>query len=418
MKAIAQKSLSSIVLAVSLALSAGVATTSLAADAPKVSVSKASVKAITDGQKAITAKKYEEAIAKLNEVDSIAARTPYDIFAAAQLRAFAMTQLGKQADAVPFYITQVESGFLPPEEVVRLSRGVTQLLYVSKDFPKTIEWGNKTVAAGHGDADTWFFIAHSHYLQKDYSSALKIVNDYLADAQKRGETPKENPLLVMLQSASHARDTASTLRALELLVQNYAKPDYWRDLVALFRDTNARGANSDNFGFNVYRLMRETGTLRESIDFLEMAQLAISQGSPGEASDAIRRGLAANAFTTESDKSAAAKLQQSAKVLEETDRAGLAKFEAEAKGAKGGEGDVRLGQALLSYDQADKAVEALQRGIGKGSLRNPDEAQMLLGIALRRLDRKAEAATAFGGVKATEGRVATLARYWSFFARS
>lgn len=417
MKAIAKISLPSITLAIALALGAGGAATSVAADAPKPSVSKASVKPISEAQKAIAAKKFDEAIAKLNEVDSIAARTPYDNFAAAQLRAYALGQQGKQTEALPYYIAQIESGFLPADEAARLSRGVVQLLYVIKDYPKSIEWGQKTLAAGNGDSETWFFIAHSYYQQKDFANAIKVSNDYLADAQKKGEKPKENQLLVLLQSSFQSRDNATTLKALEMLVQYFPKADYWRDLLITVRDTSGRGAGSDNYTFNVYRLMRETGTLRESNDFLEMAQLGVSQGSPGEASDALRRGQGADAFKTESDKSAATKLQQTAKGLEDSDRAGLVKFEAEAKAAKGGEGDVRLGQALLSYDQAEKAVEAIQRGIGKGSLRNADEAQILLGIALLRLDRKADAAMAFAGVKGSEARVATLARLWGYFAR-
>lgn len=418
MKAIAKKTLSTIALSVSLALGGAAVTSSYAAEPPKPSVSKASIKPISEAQKAINAKKFDEAVAKLNEVDSIAARTPYDIFAAAQLRAFALAQMGKQAEALPFYVAQVDSGFLPPEDVARLSRGITQLYYMNKDFTKAIEWGQKTLDAGNGDSETWFFLAHSHYQLKDFARAAKVANDYLAVVQKSGEKPKENPLLVLLQSSYQSKDNANTIKALELLVQHYPKTDYWRDLLVTVRDSSGRGAGSDNYVFNMYRLMREAGTLRESIDFLEMAQLAISQGSPGEASDALRRGQAANAFSTESEKGAASKLQQTAKALEDTDRAGLSKFETEAKAAKAGEGDVRLGQALLSYDQAEKAVEAIQRGIGKGSLRNADEAQILLGIALLHQNRKADAAMAFAAVKGTDARIATLARLWGYYARS
>jgi outer membrane protein assembly factor BamD (BamD/ComL family) len=420
MKAIAKKTLSTVALAVALVLGAGgLSNTACAAAAEqKPSVSKASVKPISEAQKAIQAKKFEEAVAKLNEVDSIAARTPYDTFAAAQLRAYALSQLGRMTEAVPFYVAEIESGFLPADEAAKLSRGVTQLYYQNKDYAKTAEWGQKSLAAGYGDADTWFFIAHAHYLQKDFAKASQVANDYLADAMKKGEKPKENPLLVLLQASAQGKDNGAVQKALELLVQNYPKPEYWRDLLVTVRDASGRGTASENYTFNIYRLMRETGTLKESNDFLEMAQLGISQGSPGEAGDALRRGTAANAFTTESDKSGAAKLGQTAKALEDTDRAGLGKFETEAKAAKAGEGDVRLGQALLSYDQAEKALEAIQRGIGKGSLRNADEAQILLGITLLRLNRKADAAMAFAAVKGTDPRLGNLARLWGYLARS
>lgn len=417
MKSIAKKTLSATALAVALAIGAGVAAPASFAAEQKPSVSKAATKPIADAQKAIQAKNFEAAIAKLNEVDAIPTRTPYDIYAAAQLRAYALGQLGRTMDALPFYVAELESGFMTPEDASRISRGVTQLFYQNKDYAKSVEWGQKTLAAGYGDADTWFFIAHSLHFQKKYGEAIQVVNDYLSDAMKKGEKPKENHLLVMLQASAQSRDNGNVMKGLETLVQYYPKTEYWRDLLVTVRDAAGRGTASENYTFNIYRLMRETGALKEANDFLEMAQLGVSQGSPGEAGDALRRGAADSAFGTESEKAAAAKLQQTSKGLEDADRAGLAKFEVEAKAAKGGEGDVRLGQAFLSYDQSEKAVEAIQRGIGKGSLRNADEAQILLGIAYLRLNRKADAAMAFAAVKGTDARFATLSRLWGYLAR-
>jgi tetratricopeptide (TPR) repeat protein len=139
---------------------------------------------------------------------------------------------------------------------------------------------------------------------------------------------------------------------------------------------------------------------------------------PGEALSVIQRGMAANAFSSTSEKAAAERQMQTAKTLADADRAGLAKFEVEAKAAKAGEGDVRLGQALLSYDQYDKALEAIQRGIAKGSLRNADEAQILLGITLLRLGRKADAVAAFNATKGTDPKLSGLARLWALHAGS
>jgi tetratricopeptide (TPR) repeat protein len=49
--------------------------------------------------------------------------------------------------------------------------------------------------------------------------------------------------------------------------------------------------------------------------------------------------------------------------------------------ASRGQDDVLLGQIYLSYGQYDQAVAALNRGIKKGDVRDPDEAHMSLGIA-------------------------------------
>ena len=105
MKSIAKKTLSATALAVALAIGAGVAAPASFAAEQKPSVSKAATKPIADAQKAIQAKNFEAAIAKLNEVDAIPTRTPYDMYAAAQLRAYALGQLGRTMDALPIVET-------------------------------------------------------------------------------------------------------------------------------------------------------------------------------------------------------------------------------------------------------------------------------------------------------------------------
>jgi tetratricopeptide (TPR) repeat protein len=421
MKPASQLKFSALALAVSLALGSAVATVpvGVAADAPaaKPTVSKALAKPISEAQKAIAAKKFDDALAKLTEAEAMPTRTPYDTFAIAQLRAYSLGQLGRMNDAIPSYVVELESGFMSPEETDRLSRGVAALYYQQKDYPHAIEFGQKSIARGSADSDTWFVVAYSQFLSGNTPESLNVVNQYLADAAKKGQVPAENVLQLLLQVNIKAKDNAGVTAALAKLTEFYKKPEYWHDLLGTMRDNAGRGASSEGYTLNVYRLMREVGTMKEGSDFLEMAQLAVSQGSPGEAVDAITRGQKLNAFSSTSDASASKLQLQSAQKLADADRAGLSKFEAEAKAAKTGEGDVRLGQALLSYDQPDKAVEAIQRGIGKGGLRNADEAQILLGISLLRLGRKDEAVAAFGAAKGSDARLVGLAKLWGVFAR-
>jgi tetratricopeptide (TPR) repeat protein len=431
MKPITNTNLSALLLAVSMALGTAIVSTSpaMAAIAPKeppkeapkeaakLSVSKPLSKPLGEAQKAIQAKKFDEALAKVAEAEAMPVRTPYDTFAIAQMRAYAYSQTGRIAEAIPSYLIEVDSGFLSPEDADRLARGVTALYYEAKDFPNTIDYGQKVAAAGRADADTWFRIAHAYFLTDKFADSIGVVKQYLADAAKKGQKPAENTLLLQLQCNVRLRDNPGTVASLGQLAEHYGKPEYWHDLLVTMRDTAARGSNQDLYTLNIYRLMRETGSLKESVDFLEMAQLAVSQGSPGEAVDAISRGQKADAFRNETDKHAAGVQLATAQKLSDADRAGLAKFEVEAKAGKTGEGDVRLGQAYLSYDQADKATEAIQRGIGKGGLRNADEAQILLGISLLRLGRKDEAAAAFAATKGTDARLGNLARLWGLQAR-
>ena len=72
-----------------------------------------------------------------------------------------------------------------------------------------------------------------------------------------------------------------------------------------------------------------------------------------------------------------------------------------------------MGSALAP--EHEKAIEALQRGIGKGGVKNTDDAHLLLGMAYLRTGNKAEAAKAFANVKA-DPIYARVARLWALKA--
>jgi tetratricopeptide (TPR) repeat protein len=388
--------------------------------APKApTISAAVAKPLMNAQKAIQDKKFDQALAILPEVESNAKKTPYDTFVMHQLRAYALTQLGRQDEAIPSYAAQVESGFLSPEDAARISRALVADAFQKKDYARTVESGQKVIASGAANEDIWYMVAAAHYLLDKPEESTRVLNDYFADNAKNGRKPSEPSLDLLYKSAAKTKNVDGMITALAKMVEFYPKPERWRDLLVTLRDARGgRGADSEEYTLNVYRLMRETGALTDSQEILEMGSLALNRGFPGEASDALKRGTAASAFKSDGDKKAAREIEQAAQASEKTDRASLVKIEAEAKGAKTGEADVQLGQAFLSYDQADKAVEALQRGIAKGSLKNADRAQILLGIAYLKLGRKPDAVTAFEGAKGGDPKLGELAKLWTIYAKS
>jgi len=419
MKAPVRNTLHAIAAAVALTLgTAAVSPPAQAASAPAApTVSKAAVKPLQAVQAAVQAKNWADALTKAKDVEALPNKTPYDVFVLNQFVGMAQVNTGHIAEAIPAYEAQLASGFLPADDAERISRAMVSLYYQVKKFPEAIDAGQKLVAVGKGNGEIWFMIGHSQYFLNKHADVVTTIKAYLAETLQKGQKPDENPLLLLTQSQSQLGSNAGLIEAFKLLVQYYPKQSYWRDMLVIMRDGGNRATTSDLVTLNLYRLMRGTDTLRESNDFLEMAQLAVQLGSPGEAVDAINRGEASGAFKTETEKSGAKTQMATAQKLAETDRAGLTKFETEAKAAKSGEADVRLGQAFLSYDQADKAVEAIQRGIAKGGLRNADEAQILLGIALLQVGRKPDAATAFKAVKAADSRLGEIAGLWALQAR-
>jgi hypothetical protein len=141
-----------------------------------------------------------------------------------------------------------------------------------------------------------------------------------------------------------------------------------------------------------------------------MAQLAIGQGLPGEAQAILDKGFQKGAFAAK-QKDQATQLLNEAKQAVTLDKGTLEKQDAAARAKPTGDNDVKLGAAYLSYNELPKAIEALQRGIGKGGVKNPDDAAMLLGIAHLRSGNKPEAANAFNAVK-NDPTMTRIAKLW------
>jgi hypothetical protein len=128
----------------------------------------------------------------------------------------------------------------------------------------------------------------------------------------------------------------------------------------------------------------------------------------------MEKGYATGILETSGDKAKSQSLLAESKRLVAIDQKTLPQFEKEAVAAKAGEADVKLGEAFLSYDQPAKGLEAIQRGIGKGGVKNLDEANLSLGRAYILAKNNAEALKAFALVTTPE--YAQLAQLWSIYA--
>ena len=291
-------------------------------------------------------------------------------------------------------------------------RALSQVNYQIKNYAKSIEFGNRAIKGGFADADMYTLVAQAYYIQGDYKTSRKFIEDWVSGQEDRGQAPREGALQLLLSSCVKLEDDSCTSRTLERLVARYPKDEYWQNLMrSLFRS-----GGSDKIMLNVYRLATEVNAMRRGDDYTEMAQLAIEQGMPGEAQAALEAAFEKKFFTDARDVERNQRLLATAKQQSATDRSSLARQEKDAANAKTGEAELRVGQAYISYGQIPQGLAAVQRGIAKGGLKNPAEAQLVLGIAHLRAGNKAEAVKAFKAVKGDE-TLARLGNLWALRAQ-
>jgi hypothetical protein len=385
-----------------------------AADKPQPS--KAAAKPLKAAQDMLQAKppQYAEALVKLKEVEALPGKTPYDDYLMNELEGFAYARTSDFANAAKAYEAGLNSGFLDAAEVPNRVRLLATANYQVKNWDKAIEFGNRAIKEGYDkDGDMYTFVSQAYYLKGDYKNAQKFTDDYIESQIKDGKTPKEDTIKLELSACTKSDDMACQTKQFERLVSYYPKTEYWQNLLLVVLQSPGQ---NDKSLLHTYRLMAATDSMTRGDQYMEMAQLAMEQGSPGEAEAILQKGVEKNVFTDQRSQERSKRLLDSAKQQAVTDKASLAKVDSDAAASKTGAKDVGVGLAYLSYQNYDKAVAALQRGLAKPGVPNEADARLLLGIAELGAGKKDDAQQAFKAVKG-DPTLERLANLWSLHAR-
>jgi uncharacterized protein HemY len=94
----------------------------------------------------------------------------------------------------------------------------------------------------------------------------------------------------------------------------------------------------------------------------------------------------------------------------EADRKELPGAETALAAAKSGNEMVAMGKLFFSVGEYGKAADAFRKGLAKGGVSDADYANALLGIALARTDKGAEAIEAFNKIR--DPKLGEVAKLW------
>jgi tetratricopeptide (TPR) repeat protein len=386
-------------------------TVALGADKPQNSAKLA--KPLKEAHDDLNGKKYPEAIAKLKEADGTAGKTPYDQHLINDMLAFAYIRTSDYADAAKAMEAELDDGFTPANEQQSKIRALSALHYQLKNFDKAIDFGQRAIKGGFAEEETRKIVGQAYYLKGDWKDTLKFEEGLVDASIKSGANPNSESLQLVLSACVKMEDSACQTKALEKLVTYYPKPEYWQNLLfGMMKETASSDANT----LQTFRLMSEVDVLKNADDFIELAQLAIDAGSPGEAQRALQRGFDKNVFADQRSKEKATRLLEKAKTKAASDQATLDKVAKEADAAPTGTKNAAMGLAYLGYGQYDKAVDQYTKALTKGGLKNPAETQLMLGISELKAGHKEDAVKAFKAVKG-DAVLERLESLWVLHAR-
>ena len=381
-----------------------------AAEAAKPKLSKAVATPLAAAQKAMAAKQWDTALAEIKKAQAVEKKTPAEDYQIDEFLGYILVQQKKYGQAAPVFERMLNSGLVPAEQVDDRTKAVAQMYFQEKEYRKSAEWAKKWLAKNPNSEDMSVLLGQANYLLEDYKGAASVMSGVVAHAEKNGQAPKENYIQIVLSSQYKLDNKEGTADALKKMVRYYPKPEYWENLTDIYR----RKQNSDRVTLGFYRLMSDVGVLKDKGDYVEMSQLAIEAGVPGEAEQTMQKGME-NGVLKSDDKTEQGRytrLYDAAKKQASSDRASLPQQAKDAEKATQGQASVGLGQAYLSYGMYDEAIAALQAGIKKGGVTDADEAQISLGLAQMKKGQKDAARQTFKTVKA-DSKWADLAGLWT-----
>jgi len=370
-------------------------------------ISKQIAKPMAAAQDAQKAKKWQEVLSKTREAESTqVTKTAWDQHWMHEFRGYAYSQLGQYPEAAREYEAGLSSPCMTEPQRIARYKSLVTLFYAMRNYPKVIDYANRAIKTS-ADPEVKVTLGQAYYLTNDNKNALRVMNEVMASIEQRGQTPKEQTLLLIRSACEKVKDNACVTKLYEKLVQNYPKTEYWENLMVALRTGNT----TDKQKINVLRLAAAVDVLKRGDDYQEMAQIALDEGLPGEAQSTLETAFQKNAFKDKRQIDVNNRLLTKVKNVVATEKAKLAQQDAEARATPTGDDDVKVGAAYLSYGDSAKAVEVLKRGISQGKLAEADEAGLLLGIAYLRTENKAEARKAFNTVK-QDPTMTRIAKLW------
>ena len=360
------------------------------------------------------AKQFKEAMAKLKEVQAIPDQTPFEKFKVNEIVAYVAFNMGDTKTATKAYEEILDSGQLTPEDFKKRLDQLMKVEYSAHNYDKAITLGNRYLKEVGPSMDAAVIVAQSYYLKKDYLHAIPATQMLIQLAEKSGQ-PVQKAWLDLLRSSQQlaGKDDAAA-QTLEVLLQKYPAPEYWRDMFIIEQN---KGSNSDRKNLEVLRLKMLTGVLKPG-DYMDMAQLALATGFPGDAKMILEKGFADKVLGSGKGADREKRLLAKAQADSAADEKQLPSYEKDAMKQSSGDDEIKLGEAYISYGDYEKGIAAINRGFKKGGkLKAADEGHLALGIAYYDVKQNAKAAAQFKAI-AKDSKLASVAHLWLIFLSS
>jgi hypothetical protein len=398
----------------SMILAAVLATAGVGAHAATPKTSPAFADQFMAADAALKAKRFPEVETKAKEVlNSSSRKAPDDIYAAHYFLLEVAKSKKDNAAIIDSLEGMLGSGFaLTPAEQNAFRTALVSAYYGQKNFQQAIKHGSDLIKNGGANEAVYTVVGQSYYQTKNYNDAVKLFEGLVSNSEKAGRKPDRQQLALLQDAYTKAGNADAAQTTLEKLVRHHPDPQTWNVLIYEVKKERLDPRQR----VQLYRLMDATSNLKHPVDITAYSDAATSLGLYAEANKALEIGKKLNVYKAADEVSRAERYLNSNKKAGDAAMAELPKLEAEARTAPTGNEFTALAMQQFSFGEYAKAAAAAKAAVDKGGLKNPDDAQVLLGIAQLKAGQKADAKKTFSSIKTTDPVTLRIAKLWELYA--
>ena len=351
-------------------------------------VSKEIYDRIQKAQEEVDAKNYDAALRILKALQNKDNLTDYERQNVLNYLGFVYYNMDDVASAMQIYEEMLRIPTMEEQIRKQTIYTLSQLNTMQENYDRALQLIEEYFVLETNPApEPYILYAQNLYQVNRFADMVEPIETAMEVARKRDKEVKED-WYVLLNFAYFQQENYAKVRDIQkILLVNWPKKQYWFSLAGAYTELG-----EDQNLIYAYDAAHTQGMLEKESELVTMAQLYMQAEVPYKAATLLDKEMKAGRV------SGAAKnyrLLSQAWTLSQEDEQAIPALEAAASASSDGELDVRLGNAHLNLGQYEECIAAVSRGIDKGGLKNPDNAQISLGMCLYNEKQYNDAIAAF-----------------------
>lgn len=358
-------------------------------------VSKEVYDQIQKAQELVDAKDYQGALRMLERLYNPDKLTEYEQANVLNYIGFVYYNMEDTPAAIRTYTRMIAIPSLEPQLLKQTTYTLAQLNTMEENYAEALNMLEKYFTMETNPQPESFILkAQNLYQLERFGDMVEPIETAMSVAREKGKEVKED-WYVLLNFAYFQEENYTKVRDIQkILLATWPKKRYWFSLAGAYTELG-----EDQNLIAAYDAAFTQGMLEKESEFVTMAQLYMQREVPYKAATLLESQMDSGLVAKDAKNY---RLLSQAWMLSQEDAKAIPALKEAARLSDDGELDVRLGNAYLNIGEYTDCAAAVRSGLRKGGLKNPDNAQISLGMCLYNLKQYNDAKASFREASKTD----------------